>query len=311
MKIKKLIYIAGFTGTLAVSLLALDKNKFEKNVTKHSSIECNHYGNVVAHRGFSSLEVENSFNSVKAAVECACVDSIEIDIRLTKDDELVLAHNSYVPGIGKISDKKLEELNKEKYENLDISKLELMKSYIINKDGKLIYDRYSSSKDSKEKITTLKNVIDNIDSKKTLLVDMKFSKSNNDTFMDKVNEIFKEYDGSFDIILQANNYEELLKMKQKYPQYKYQLIIRKNKELKYLDSEFTMFGIRKNLITKDMLDEQIKKGNTISVWTINYFYEYEELKDKLGESINDVLIITDYPDEICYLNNKNKAKVLK
>lgn len=311
MKIKKLIYIAGFTGTLACSLLVLDKIKFEKNVTKHSQTECNHDGNVVAHRGFSSLEVENSFNSVKTAADCVCVDSIEVDVRLTKDNELVLAHNSYVSGVGKISDKTLVELKKEKYTNFDVPKLQLMKSYIVNKDGKLIYDRYFSNKDSKEKITTLENVIDNIDSNKTLLVDMKFSKSNNDTFMDKVNEIFKEYEGSFDIILQANNYEELLKMKQKYPQYKYQLIIRKKKELKYLDSEFTMFGIRKNLITKDILDEQIEKGNTISVWTINYFYEYEELKDKLGESINDILIITDYPDEICYLNNKDKAKILK
>lgn len=306
MKFRKLVYCVGFSCTVACSLLALEKNKLAEDVKDHYENGYIHDGNVIAHRGFSSLKVENSFNSVKTGFECDCCDGVEIDVRLTKDEELVLSHDSSIPNIGKIGDKTLDELQKAKYKSNNISKLSLLKEVVLGRDGELIYDRYMYERSESEYITTLYDVLNNIDSKKTLLVDIKFSSNDNSNFMNKVNEIFVNYKGHFDIILQANEYDELLKMKERYPDYKYQLIIKKESELEYLNSEFEMFCIRKNLITKDIVEGELEKGRKICVWTINSCNEYEELKDELEERINDIFIITDYPDEICYLNNKKK-----
>lgn len=306
MKFRKLVYCVGFSCTIASSLLTLEKNKFTEDVKNHYENETTHDGNVIAHRGFSSLKVENSFNSIKMGFESECCDGVEIDVRLTKDEKLVLSHNSSIPGIGKIEDKALDELQESEYKSNNISKLSLLKEVVLGRDGKLIYDRYMHERDESEYITTLDDVLNNIDSKKTLLVDIKFSSYDNSNFMDKVNEIFETYKGSFDIILQANDYDELLKMKEKYPNYKYQLIIRKESELEYLNSDFEMFAIRKNLITKDMVENELANGKKICVWTINSCNEYVDLKNELEERINDIFIITDYPDEICHLNNKKK-----
>ena len=311
MEMRRLIYRSSLFGFILFSSLADQRIQFKDDVTYHCENDMSHDGNVIAHRGFSSFEVENSFNSVKKAVDSNCVDGVEIDVRLTKDEEIVLSHNDRILGVGKISDTTLEELEDKTYKSPSISKLDLVKSCILGRDGELIYSRYIETKDSTEPVTTLEYVLDNITSKKTLLVDMKFSDDDNTVFIEKVDKLFSKYVDNFDIIFQASDYDELCKMKDKYPNYKYQLIIGRERNLKYLDSDFEMFGIRKNLITKDMLEEQTNKGKTISVWTINSYSEYKELEDELGDSINEILIITDYPDEICYLLNNKKQKILE
>ena len=53
----------------------------------------NGYPLVVAHRGVSSLAPENTLAAVKKAVEIGA-DGSEIDVRLTKDGEVVLLHDS-------------------------------------------------------------------------------------------------------------------------------------------------------------------------------------------------------------------------
>lgn len=308
---KKIIYITGFVGIFAGSLLSLEKSAFQKRVLNHSNNECIHDSNIISHRGFSSIELENSSKAIEKGFECNCSDGVEIDVRLTKDNEIILAHDSYIEGVGKVSNKSLDELINKKYGSSSISKLKIFRQCLLLEDGKLIYDRYCDIIDNQEKIITLKQVIKNNDNHKELLVDIKFNKNDNEIFMEKLNEIFKNYNGNLNIVFQANDYENLKLMKEKYPNYKYQLIIRKRKELKYLDSEFNMFGIRKNLISKELVEEEINKGNFISVWTINSCSEFNDLSSKLGESINDVTIITDYPDEMCYLFSKNKVKKLK
>ena len=70
---------------------------------------------VAAHRGFSSNYPENTMSAFKAALD-AGVDQIETDVRVTKDGELVLIHDSTVDrttnGTGKVYDFTLDELKK-------------------------------------------------------------------------------------------------------------------------------------------------------------------------------------------------------
>lgn len=72
---------------------------------------------VAAHRGYSSLYPENTLLAFQEAVKSG-VDMIEFDLRLTKDQTVVVIHDETVDrttdGVGKVSDftlKELKELN--------------------------------------------------------------------------------------------------------------------------------------------------------------------------------------------------------
>ena len=68
---------------------------------------------IIAHRGASSYEPENTMRSFKKALELGC-DAIEFDIRMSMDRQLVVMHDSKVnrttDGTGHVRDKTVEEL---------------------------------------------------------------------------------------------------------------------------------------------------------------------------------------------------------
>ena len=50
---------------------------------------------IVAHRGLSGRAPENTFSAFTAAIECGA-SMIELDVALTKDQEIVVCHNPTV-----------------------------------------------------------------------------------------------------------------------------------------------------------------------------------------------------------------------
>ncbi len=70
---------------------------------------------ILAHRGGSLIAPENSMAAFKKSAELG-VHGFEIDIRLTKDEEIVVFHDEYVnrttDGAGRIADMTLSELEK-------------------------------------------------------------------------------------------------------------------------------------------------------------------------------------------------------
>ncbi len=69
----------------------------------------------IAHRGDSTTAPENTFEAVKAAVNFGC-EGVEIDVRLTRDNKIVLMHDEYIDrmvfnGKGKKKNTKLRDLN--------------------------------------------------------------------------------------------------------------------------------------------------------------------------------------------------------
>jgi glycerophosphoryl diester phosphodiesterase len=69
----------------------------------------------IGHRGARAYEPENTLSSFRRAVELG-VDAIELDVRKTKDNEIVVIHNSDVnkttDGSGAVSDFTLDEIKK-------------------------------------------------------------------------------------------------------------------------------------------------------------------------------------------------------
>ena len=315
-QIKKLVLYSGLISTLfgGIKLCNLNKvnNQFKNEVKNHTN-DNKHDGNVVAHRGFSSMFVENSKEAILEAFNCDCVDVVEIDVRMTKDNKIVVIHDSYINllsnGCGKVETKTLKELESYKYTQKQIKNLSLIDSITTNPDGNLIRERYIENENNNSSIITLENLLTEIDNNKTLIIDIKFNENEND-MIENLNEILINYN-NLNIKLQSCNEEALTKMKEKYPNYNYQLIISKQKQLKYLELDYNSFAIKETLITNDLVNEQLKKGNTIMIWTINDYKEYQKLYSELGNNIEKVNIITNYPDEMCYINNnQNKVKEL-
>lgn len=84
---------------------------------KHPS---SNYVLAVAHRGCWTLVPENSLLSVQKSIDLG-IDIVEIDIRLTKDNQLVLMHDLTVDrttnGFGKVEDLTLEQIKKLRLKN--------------------------------------------------------------------------------------------------------------------------------------------------------------------------------------------------
>ena len=70
---------------------------------------------IYGHRGFSGKYPENTMLAFKKAIEIGC-DGIELDVHLTKDNELVIIHDEDIKrtanGQGLVRDMTLEELRK-------------------------------------------------------------------------------------------------------------------------------------------------------------------------------------------------------
>ncbi len=79
---------------------------------------------IIAHRGVSSLEIENTMPAFRKAVEIGA-DMIEFDVQQTKDKKLVVCHDFNLKRLGEIDvdiDKiSLDELKEIKIKNLEIS----------------------------------------------------------------------------------------------------------------------------------------------------------------------------------------------
>ncbi len=107
---------------------------------------------VIAHRGASGIAPENTLAAIGAALDMG-VDMIDIDVRMTKDEHIVVIHDATVDrttdGSGSVEDYTLSEL---KY--LDAGS-------------------WKDSKYTGEQIPTLQEVLDSIDGRAIALIEIK------------------------------------------------------------------------------------------------------------------------------------------
>ena len=105
-KIKHLIITTAFI-LLASTTTTFIINDFESaKITKminDDDDEKTHIS-IIAHRGFSSLEIENSIEAIKLGFEDNSTTGVEIDIHLTKDKQIVAIHDN------SINNKNIKEL---------------------------------------------------------------------------------------------------------------------------------------------------------------------------------------------------------
>ncbi|MBE6160301.1 MAG: hypothetical protein E7157_04570 [Lactobacillales bacterium] len=312
MLIKKIVVYGGLITTLAAGLKIYNENKhynhFIKEIERHETSNF-HDSEIVAHRGFSSLYVENSMEAVTNAFDSCCVDEVEIDIRLTKDKEIVLMHNKLINlncnGSGFVENKTLEELKEYRYRNSDF----IMPNEDYP-DKTLIENRNEQNLRNVSQIITLEELLNNALYDKTLIIDVKIN-NNIDDMVLELSDILSSYDGNLNIRIQSTNEEFLQKMKLLHPNYGYQIVISKKKHLSYINSNYDAIVIKYSLITDEIVEQCIKDNKEVYVWTINTYEQYEEVREELDETIDYVKIVSDSPDVMCYLNNCSDKQLKK
>ncbi len=99
---------------------------------------------IVAHRGASAYKPENTLESIKKAVELKA-EYVEVDLRRTKDGELILLHDETVDrvtgGKGKVENLTLEEVKKLRVKgNERIPTLKEVINYLKKKKTNLVIE---------------------------------------------------------------------------------------------------------------------------------------------------------------------------
>lgn len=315
-KIKKLIIYGSIITLLypksrIISNYKIYNDSFYNKIKSSKEIENDEF-NIIAHRGFSSLVIENSWDAINICNDYKYIDGIEIDISMTKDKRIVILHTNqygYNFNLNKpVSEYTLNELKNKRFKVdtnyiikniLFLSKKDKMND-VVKKRSLNLFRKWTT-------IITLDELLSNYNFNKQMIIDVKFH-SNNNAMIDELFNQLSKIDCT-NIIIQSTDYDSLKTMKNINPNLKYQLVISNTNQLKHLDSEINMFAIKASLLDYETIEKLIKNDKSVAVWTINNEHNLNKIINNIGIYWDDVAYITDYPDYIStLLNEKGNVK---
>ena len=257
-----------------------------------------------AHRGDSSLAIENTKEAIVLASENDEVDYIEVDVRMSLDGKLYLSHDDNV-----LTANGKQNISKMMSADIDVSEFTHIKDEKINyfdllldKDGREMLSRLRELNGDSYSIISLSDAMKLFGDKKILL-DLKFS-DNVVKYTEAVKKFFKDRDIS-NIVFQSDDPISLLYFKSQMPNSFCSILVRDKESLKYIEY-FDGIGIRKDVVDKEFVIEAINQNKLVLVWTIKSKQDLEKVTEELGDSVDDVVYITDYPDIISKELKKNR-----
>ncbi len=232
---------------------------------------------IVAHRGWSSKAPENTLSAIKLALAEEKIDGIEIDIQMTKDGVLILAHDFILGrtsnGVGYISDFTYQELR-----SFDF--------------GGWFGDHFTG-----EEIPRLEEVLEIIDGKKDLFIEIKKGGNMYPNIEKKLTHILNNYKHKDKIWVESFNHETVKEMSILDKELKTGLLIYGKpimllEQVKLTESKFV--SINHYYITQNMVQELEDSNISLVAWTLNNLKDIEGITN-LSEKI---YITTDYPQII-------------
>ncbi len=193
---------------------------------------------VVAHRGASALEPENTISAVRKAIELG-FDMIEVDIRLSKDGEVVLMHDSRVDrvtdGKGEVRSLGLEEIRRLKVKG-------------------------------REKVALLRDIMEITRGKAALLLDIK----DPDAALEALN-LAKEKNMLEQIVFNTSDLETLERIRELEPEARLSYSPSIQDNLVEIARRLNLFmaSIRFDLITRKLIETMHKLGVRVTSWGTN------------------------------------------
>ena len=206
---------------------------------------------ITAHRGDSSSAPENTLAAFEMAIENGA-DVIELDVRQTKDGEIVIMHDESLKRTCGVN-KKVGNLT---YEEL----LEYSPTAKCKGEDK---ERFKD-----EKIPTLREAIELVGDRAELNIELKPAKTDK-KFAKTVVEIIQEYDYYDNCVVTSLNYGSIKKIKMTDPKIKtiYVMAVAMGDlySLEYADG----FSIKSRYITNDLVKQAHSMGKEVYAWTID------------------------------------------
>ncbi len=231
---------------------------------------------VTSHRGYSYEVPENTLPAVEKAIE-ELADYVEVDVRLTKDGELVLLHDDNLRRTTGV-DKKIWDATYAETASLDA--------------GSWKNKAYTGVK-----IPTLREVFELCKGKVNLNLDLKYRYAS-EGLVEKVVALIEEYDMEWQCVISSTSFTALQNVKALNPDIRTGYIAYQIYQGYFKDNNIDFFSVKTNLVTKTLCNEVHKSGKELHVWTVNSKNELERVK-RLG--VDNV--ITDdpsYAKEILY-----------
>lgn len=264
---------------------------------------------IIAHRGFSSIAVENSKEAITLAADEKYIDGIEMDLRLTKDKKIVLSHTDFVTTDNlesvQISDSTLKDLKETPLYHISNSFIHQIRNLFNTTDGTIITNRQNNLENKKYHLISLKEGLQ-LAKDKQIFLDLKFQ----DNYEEFSKELEKELEGKSlkNILFQSEDLLSLLKLKKQHPEYQCLALIKHKENLRFA-SYFDQIGIKKTLANQKEVKQEIENGKKISIWVVNTTNDIDNIITELGEEAKNITYITDYPDTIgMYLEDKFPTK---
>ncbi|MBS3919299.1 MAG: glycerophosphodiester phosphodiesterase [Deltaproteobacteria bacterium] len=239
---------------------------------------------VIAHRGFSGVAPENTMSAFKKAMEVGS-DMIELDVRLSKDGEVVVIHDETLEratsGKGRVIGLTLDELKK-----LDA--------------GSKFHPSYAG-----EKIPTLREVLEIAKGKVPVNIELKKGDYGRWTILDLAERALGEVEkaGMVDQVIFSSfdpiALERVLKKNQAVPvAYLYNRPWNFPREVTE-GRPFSILNCRKSVLTSENISRAHQEGIRIGVYTLNTEEEMGKFIDLKVDAI-----ITDYPDRLINILKK-------
>ena len=226
---------------------------------KRVSINKNHKILIIGHRGGAGMAVENTLQCIEKGIQTGA-DMIEVDVHMTKDGELVVCHDQTIDrttnGTGRIAEMTLAEIKK---------------FNIVDTEGNTI----------KEKIPTLNEVLEQINGKCKLLIEIKRTHNLYLGIEAKLLSVIKNHNASEWTVIQSFNDTVLKTLHTLDKTVRLEkLIVFKFQWLPIIfDGTFTTFNLKKyhyissfnfhyRAVTSSLIQELHTHGKEIKIWTL-------------------------------------------
>lgn len=211
---------------------------------------------VTSHRGFSGGVPENTLPAIEKAIE-EQADYVEVDVRMTKDGELVLLHDDSLKRTTGVN-KKIWQLTYEEVSELDA--------------GSWKDIAYNGTK-----IPTLREVFELCKGKVNLNLDLKY-RNTEEGLEEKVAALIEEYEMQWQCVISSTSLAALEHIKQINPDIRTGYITYQIYRGYFYNDNIDFFSVRSNLVTKTVSSEVHKAGKEIHVWTVNARSELLRMK---------------------------------
>jgi len=248
-----------------------------------SSILTNAQTKIIAHRGFSSIAPENTLIAFQKAIECKA-DYFELDVHKTKNDSIVVIHDSSVDRTSSNNIKgKIAEMNYSDLASLTVG-------YPIN-----FGDKYEN-----EKIPTLREALKLAKGKIKVCIEIKVYGAEKEIL-----KIVNDLGVKDDVIIFSFYYPVLAKIRQLDKNIPILFLINEADKMtidyaKVIESNAIGVGYG-TTVTEEYLNFAHKNGIEVWKWTVN---EEDEMQQLIDLGLDG--LITNFPDKALKKLSTNK-----